>query len=633
MDASSPRRVYRSRKQRPCDACRRRKICCVREANSPACSLCTLRSTTCTYNSKPNIRRRQPQPQPPAESPSSTQSQASEPTAEEWTPLFIGFSSDQDPYILRHCHFTGDYFNRPDWKCKRMYGGTDIPMHFSEVPDSHLDTRHDGLPVVPAANYPRETMQNLLKTFFEVVHASYPLLDPGAFHGDPLHLARENPALIGIICRLAAPFYFTEPSPSSPITITSTSETEPPAKNQYSWPPWRTYLHQTLTAQSRSPRLSTLETALLFTNRPLETHRAPNLPGLWPQIGSMVGMAHELGLNVDPTGWPISESERKRRVRIWWGVYMADKWNALGGGRPSYVVEGEWDVPVPEVGDFEGDGGGVGGAVFVAMCRVTVILGELLGEFYSLRAMRGVGRDGRDTDAGFGRLEGYLKRIEEVVERDMGFMKEVDEHIRDPTGTLTLALSTLRIILYRAVLRRTNTHSTSDPADPRLISLRQEAQTLCTELISFIANLRVSHLRAFWWAPLSRTNFAIAGSFMVSMLLSSTDNEEIVFWTEKIARYRGLLEMHSVTFDVTKLAVKRLGLIASVIEGRAGVGDGGEGTGGEAVPPRPRSPEMGTELGMGMGMGMGIGSLSELFGGGEGLDLFVDFQSFEYGVL
>ncbi|KAL4870729.1 hypothetical protein BDV12DRAFT_195201 [Aspergillus spectabilis] len=365
------------------------------------------------------------------------------------------------------------------------------------------------------------------------------------------------------MARLATSFYFP-----------NTADT---AKAPNIWPSWRSYLHQILTTQSRSPRLSILETALLFTNRPLETHRAPNLPGLWPQIGSMAGRSRN--------------SERKRRIRIWWGVYIADKWNALGIGRPGYIHAGEWDVPVPRAEDFEGVVG-IGAMVFVAMSRVTVILGEVLGEFYSIRAMmRASESESQESGDGdvFGRLE----------------------------WNPILALSTLRMILYRAVLRQ------SAQTDPRLISARKSAQNLCMELISFVAKLQVSHLRAFWWAPLSRTNFAIAGSFMVSMLLSSTDIAEITFWTERIARYRGLLEMHSITFDVTKLAVNRLGLIASVIEGRGG-GIGERGGPGGVHDGVPRSPDM-----PGLTMAMPeLGNLSSLFG--EGLELFVDFQGLDY---
>ncbi len=40
----------------------------------------------------------------------------------------------------------------------------------------------------------------------------------------------------------------------------------------------------------------------------------------------IVGMSHDLGLNVDPINWTILDTEKRRRRRLWWGVYMLDKW-------------------------------------------------------------------------------------------------------------------------------------------------------------------------------------------------------------------------------------------------------------------------------------------------------------------
>ena len=53
-----PARKYRSRKQKPCDHCRRRRVCCVRDAEG-ACALCSRRSIPCTFSSKPSPRKRQ----------------------------------------------------------------------------------------------------------------------------------------------------------------------------------------------------------------------------------------------------------------------------------------------------------------------------------------------------------------------------------------------------------------------------------------------------------------------------------------------------------------------------------------------------------------------------------------------
>lgn len=54
-----PIRKYRSRKQKPCDNCRRRRVCCVRDAEGD-CALCSRRSIPCTFSSEPERRPRRP---------------------------------------------------------------------------------------------------------------------------------------------------------------------------------------------------------------------------------------------------------------------------------------------------------------------------------------------------------------------------------------------------------------------------------------------------------------------------------------------------------------------------------------------------------------------------------------------
>jgi hypothetical protein len=55
-DGSSARK-YRSRKEKPCDLCRRRRVCCVRDAEGD-CALCSRRSIPCTFSSEPSPRKR-----------------------------------------------------------------------------------------------------------------------------------------------------------------------------------------------------------------------------------------------------------------------------------------------------------------------------------------------------------------------------------------------------------------------------------------------------------------------------------------------------------------------------------------------------------------------------------------------
>lgn len=89
-----------------------------------------------------------------------------------------------------------------------------------------------------------------------------------------------------------------------------------------------------------------------------------------------------------------------------------------------------------------------------------------------------------------------------------------------------------------------------------------------TSISKLLENLQVTRLRAFWWSPISRINFAMAGGFMFSMLLSSVADDEVDYWSAEIARYRRLLDMQSLSFDTTKLAAARMSALANVSQGK-----------------------------------------------------------------
>jgi len=93
-------------------------------------------------------------------------------------------------------------------------------------------------------------------------------------------------------------------------------------------------LLSSLPIERRHPRLETIEACLLFTQRSIPIHGAPNSPGLWGDIGAIVGMAHDLGLNVNPEAWSLAPSDSNRRIRIWWALYIQDKWYVF----PHYLI-------------------------------------------------------------------------------------------------------------------------------------------------------------------------------------------------------------------------------------------------------------------------------------------------------
>ncbi|KAH9828402.1 Fungal trans-domain-containing protein [Teratosphaeria destructans] len=531
---ASQGRRYKSRKERPCDACRRRKVCCIREPGDEACSLCRMQNGVCRYDQGPTPRRRRPATQQPLATPRETESvtttlsrptqappakalaSPSEPPSGEWISQYVGLSGDQDPFVLRHCHFNGsNYYRSGDWACLRVRGDGAVPSHFTLVPDDHLDARPGHYPSsgLLASAFPLH--HDLLATYFDVIHPSYPLLDPTRFTKGN----RIDTPLLATMYSLAKPFC--------------------PAARDLPWD-MNAFVFQALPIEARSPRLDTIEAALLFLQRHTLIHRAPTTPGLYAEIGLLVGMCHDAGLNVDPSKWDLSGPDRSRRKRLWWALYIADKWSALGLGRPSYVHDEDCNVPLLTVDDIPqstvaGDPlPSTSSRMFVAMAALTQILSLILSTFYTLKAVSDLAELTSDELVDLGN---YFER------------------------TLFLAYYTAELALYKALLR------CAPPPHTLCSRLRLRAKQTITAVSELLENLPITRLRAFWWSPLSRVNFAIAGGFMFSMLLSSIRDEDVDDWSAEIDRYRRLLEMQSRSFDATKLAAERMRVLATVRPG------------------------------------------------------------------
>lgn len=63
----------------------------------------------------------------------------------EWICQFVGMSSDQDPFVLRHCSFNQlNCYKAPDWAILRIKGEpSTIPLHFTvsaNVPNLVVET-------------------------------------------------------------------------------------------------------------------------------------------------------------------------------------------------------------------------------------------------------------------------------------------------------------------------------------------------------------------------------------------------------------------------------------------------------------------------------------------------------------
>lgn len=193
-----------------------------------------------------------------------------------------------------------------------------------------------------------------------------------------------------------------------------------------------------------SPTLSTVLACILdLLGRPITsiTYNAVN-------IGSTVALAQSLGLNRDPSNWNLDPRQKNLRIKTWWGLLIHDYWASLSHGTPGHVHRDQWDVALPQL-DIILDNSQTsstatpqarerGAESFIALCRLTQLLGDLLSVIYSLR------------EEPLERMLKTLRRIETAVDDwqdslpiwlnpgESGFE-------RDQPGSLNLKLSFLAV--------------------------------------------------------------------------------------------------------------------------------------------------------------------------------------------
>lgn len=137
-------RPYRSKRQKPCSACRRRRVCCVREGNS-ACALCSRRGLDCVVEPSTEKNKDASEKSRPSKAPARNLSpcrdyfgvnttippSSTRRVSEQHVFQYVGPSGDYDPYILLHRSQEGAVREGViHWSWQRVSKNSHYPIHF-----------------------------------------------------------------------------------------------------------------------------------------------------------------------------------------------------------------------------------------------------------------------------------------------------------------------------------------------------------------------------------------------------------------------------------------------------------------------------------------------------------------------
>lgn len=151
---------------------------------------------------------------------------------------------------------------------------------------------------------------HLVHVYFEKVHICFPLLDKDSFTSQYASSKESlSPSLLACLYANAA--------------VYGRNSTLLPAQ----WCPDITYIwnqaNEALYSELHlAPSISILIAILLnISGRPLTT-----IIGNGILLGSAVAIGHALGLNRNCMDWEIPDAEKCLRTRLWWAMFIFDKW-------------------------------------------------------------------------------------------------------------------------------------------------------------------------------------------------------------------------------------------------------------------------------------------------------------------
>ncbi|RDW71375.1 hypothetical protein BP6252_07938 [Coleophoma cylindrospora] len=489
---------------------------------------------------------------------------------------FIGETGESNPYLLRHYRYDS---NDECTISKLTYRRIKSSANHNEVPgkgeppvvfmlaDDSLAAK--GEPriedcVLAKAREDVEAMFTeaegirLIGLFSRFVYPYFPIISKGEMFPagtiSPAALQSLPLSLLSALYATALPFMLYDD------LLATTIVHNPPPAHQLFRISWLAIQHELHT-----PRLATLQACLLLLQR-APTNRYTTDTAWKPSlVGWTVSLAQSMGLTRECGDWTsIPQWETALRKRLWYGVFIMDKWASLGAGMPSHIHTDDFDVlPLSDV-DMEpaADAGSSSlpglveaesGPHFRLLAELTFILSDIMNQYYTLRATQRTSKDfmlsldlARPLRT---RLKAWndslppalsLRHSERVDSRGMARLSG--------NHALSLAYIVATMTLFRALLRPLENLSSVEEEDHGIVgsrlAVRAGAKECAKEVVEFVENLGRGALDAFWHSW-SRANFAIASSFLMQLLVTSESEQESTEINDLVGRWRWAMRIGS----------------------------------------------------------------------------------------
>lgn len=420
----------------------------------------------------------------------------------------VGMSSHFDPHLLQFL----DNGRLGNVRFQHVNSDTAFPVHFLLPPPNVLTVAEQYATEITAQrvrirNMVKGTEPRLLELFFELVYPVYPIIDPKQFYAAYNHPGNTDNIDVGLLAGVLA------------ISVSWTKYD--PALCMMNFP---RQLHDNLFAEClvavertlKKPTVETVQGLLLLMQWQTEQHE-----DFRAQLNrsKLVSVAFSFGLHLNCHDWNISSDEKIMRERLWWSVYLVEKWVSTNLGVPSAITleNTTWNCEL-----FVSDNAEI--PLFKNFIKLTRILDKVITDLYSLRGCKERYLDVTTTIA---KADEYLTELErwrtelppEIREMSPRSAMELKQN-----GILHLSELTVSVLLHRIKLRPMCSHNHRIPRH-EVQAYRAQSYATIQRIIAFTSCIANSHIKTFWHT-MARYNFSTLFSFLVFYNLTSLTKRE-----------------------------------------------------------------------------------------------------------
>ncbi|OLN91706.1 putative transcriptional regulatory protein C105.03c-like protein 1 [Colletotrichum chlorophyti] len=261
-----------------------------------------------------------------------------------------------------------------------------------------------------------------------------------------------------------------------------------------------------------SPGISTLLSILLnISGRPLTS-----IIGNGLQLGSAISLAHSLGLNRDSSDWDIPNAEKVLRTKIWWAIFVYDKWSSLAYGTPPQLRRGQHDVSLPTADQLCGPAANSldhdASSVYLAFAALTQFLDRCLERIYDLE---------KTSTSSPWDLEVMLTQWEDSLDIKLRRRIIRGGDILDIPGSANLRLAYLYIkLLLRKWELDAEKAGNTDDTSPIPMRCYLEVRRAAEEIVLLVQELKDPQLGDYW-LPLLAFAFTSTTKFLLRCALET----------------------------------------------------------------------------------------------------------------